>query len=82
MGYTLRKTVYRLAREQLHLNKAKLEGQSFPILTNGNRVWSINHLNHDHAVFMDCERQDKIFVIAGLIVRWGHQNQFVIAGIS
>ena len=45
-------------------SKAFSEGQSFPIFTNESRVWSINHLYH-HAVFTDCERQDKIFVIAG-----------------
>ena len=31
MAYTPRKTVYRLALEQLISNKAKFEGQSFPI---------------------------------------------------
>ena len=71
MGSTPRKTVYRLGREQLRLIKQSFEGQSFPILTNGSRVWSINQLYH-HAVFTDCERQDKIFVIAGKIVRWDH----------
>ena len=44
MGYTSRKTIYRLTREQLHLNNP--EGQSFPILTKRGRVWLINHLNH------------------------------------
>ena len=43
------------------------EGQSFPILTNGSRVWLINHL-YLHVIFTDCERQDKIFVIAGLVI--------------
>ena len=32
MGYAPRKTVYRLAREQLHLNKAKLWWSKFPYL--------------------------------------------------
>ena len=32
MGYTPRKTVYRIAREQLHLNKAKLWRSKFPCL--------------------------------------------------
>ena len=32
MGYTPRKTVYRLVREQLHLNKAKLWRSKFPDL--------------------------------------------------
>ena len=32
MGYTPRKTVYRLTREQLHLNKAKLWRSKFPDL--------------------------------------------------
>ena len=63
MGYTPRKTVYRLTREQLNLNKAKLQGQSFPILTNRSRVWLVNHLYH-HVVFTDCERQGKILRIS------------------
>ena len=32
-----------------------------------------------HAVFTDCERQDKIFDILGKKVRWDRQNLFVIA---
>ena len=48
-----------------------------PILTNGCCVWSINHLYH-HAVFTDCKRQDKMFVIVGLIVCWDRQNLFII----
>ena len=59
--------VYRLTREQLHLIKQSFEGQSFPILTNRSRVWLVNHLYH-HVVFTDCERQDKIFVMAEKIV--------------
>ena len=61
MGYTPRKTVSRLAREQLHFGiKQSFEGQSFPILINGSRVWSISHLYYD-AVFTDRERQDKMY---------------------
>ena len=47
MAYKSRKTVYRLAREQLHLIKQSFEGQRFPILTNRSRVWPVNHLYHD-----------------------------------
>ena len=42
-----RKTVYRLAREQLHKIKQSFVGQSFSILTNWSRVWPVNHLYHD-----------------------------------
>ena len=83
MGYTPRNLK---KSTDLHMNsyieiKQSFEGQSFPILTNRSRVWLMNHLYHDVA-FTDCERQDKIFVIVGLIVRWDRQNQFVIARIS
>ena len=47
MTYISRKTVYGLARKQLHLNKAKL---CFPILTNRSRVWPVNHL-HLHIIY-------------------------------
>ena len=35
-----------------------------------------------HVVFTNCDRQEKIFVIAGLILRWDGQNQLVISGFS
>ena len=65
--------------------KQSFEAQNFPIFTNRSRVWSINHLYH-HAVFMDCEQQDKIFVIAGLNCAFGlsksihYSGDFVIVG--
>ena len=45
MAYKPRKTVYRLAREQLHLNKAKLSRSKFPYVDQyKSRVWRVNHL--------------------------------------
>jgi len=46
MAYTPRKTVYRLAREQLYLKMQSFEGQCFPVLTNRSRIWPVNHLYH------------------------------------
>ena len=55
------------------------EGHSFPILTNGSRVWSTNHLCH-HAVFTDCELQDGVNCALGPSRSIRHSGDFVIAG--
>ena len=55
-------------------------------MTNRRGVWNINHLYH-HVVLTDCERQDKIFVIAGGVncalgpsKSTRYSEDFVIAG--
>ena len=48
VAYKPRKTVYRLAHEQLHFKKKqRFERQRFSILTKRSRVWPVNHLYHD-----------------------------------
>ena len=51
------------------------------LMTNRSGVWIINHLYH-HVVLTDCERQDKIFVIAeisgSLCEYWMQMNRIVL----
>ena len=65
------------------LIKQSFEAEKFPILTNWNRVWSINHLYH--AVFIKCEQQDNICYSGvncalGLSKSIRYCGDFVIAG--